>query len=146
MEKKKEPRKNPLVVIKTNGRIKQVLHCKDGKTKQQYKDSSDINKINDQARKSGLVTNLNRHPAFFADVTGIPNYEDSLNLVVEANESFMMLDPRVRERFDNDPGKLLGFLSNPKNRAEAELLGIVEKKIEPTPPPPPIPPKDGGEQ
>jgi len=34
------------------------------------------------------------------------------------------LDPYIRERFNNDPGKLLKFIDDPKNLEEGRKLGI----------------------
>ena len=40
----------------------------------------------------------------------------------------MSLDSRVRKRFNNDPSELLAFLSDDRNRSEAEKLNLLSVK------------------
>lgn len=61
------------------------------------------------------------------DHTVLPqDYQAALNLVLEGNQAFNNLASETRKRFDNDPKKLLTFLSDPKNHEEAIKLGIKE--------------------
>lgn len=54
---------------------------------------------------------------------------------MEAENSFNMLPSEIRNRFQNDPGQLIGYLSDEKNNEEAYKLGL---KIRPKPPEPTI--------
>lgn len=71
-----------------------------------------------------------------------------LEIVRQADEAFSTLDAKTRERFANDPNRLVEFLSDPANRSEAEKLGLVAPKAPIVAPKAPIdqPPEaaDGG--
>lgn len=101
-----------------------------GLTKQSFAGEVNINQIIASYEKTGMVTHLNAKAPFFGDVSDISPYQDALNIVNKANELFSGMDAVVRERFDNDPAKMIGFLENPSNLEEALKLGIVVKRPE----------------
>lgn len=115
-----------------------VLYFEDKSLTQQHaKDECDINLIVENAKRGADISSkINPNTPRYGDFTGLPTYKDALNMVVKANEMFMSLDAFVRERFDNDPGKLLAFLDNPDNRAEGVKLGLINQPppVAPTPP------------
>ena len=62
----------------------------------------------------------------FGDFTDAPtSLHDAYNRILDAQVNFLELPSAVRERFANDPMRLLSFLSDPGNRAEAQKLGLV---------------------
>lgn len=97
-------------------------------TVQADKDKCDINKIMDRYHKSGMVTHLSGRGGSYLDVSEFQGYRESLEIVRHADEAFAGLSAKVRDRFKNDPVQLLAFLSDPKNREEAESLGLVQKR------------------
>jgi len=116
------------------------LACLDiSKTQQQFKDECDINTI---VRLFGITGKLpeNVHAPTFGDFFEVDDFHSAQNAVRNAAESFMRLPANVRERFGNDPQQLIVFVSDDRNRKEAEALGLVF-----TPPPslshPPLPNK-----
>lgn len=100
-------------------------------TKQEFKDEVNVNSIMRKYFATGALPNINESRAFFGDVSGVGDYRESLELVRNANESFMNLPSKIRNRFDNDPGKLLDFLDTPSNKKEAEELGIIPSSAKP---------------
>lgn len=110
------------------------ISCKGGVTQKHYRSQCDINSIVDKARRTGLVTHVNSKKAFYGDVSGVPDYQTALSLVQNANDKFMALPARVRDRFMNNPANLLDFLSKNENRDEAVKLGLIE----PLPPAPKV--------
>lgn len=101
-------------------------------TQQHQKDEADINTI---VRKFGLTGQLPqdlRVPQY-GDFTGISDYQTALNAVMQANESFLQLPAKIREKFHNDPEQFVNFCLDEKNRKEAEELGLVLAKKEPVP-------------
>lgn len=107
------------------------LACEEGssKTKQSFKDESDINNI---VSNFGLLGNTPDMPLpeHFGDFTEVTDYQTALNMVRQAGESFLTVPAHVRERFNNDPGVLMAFLGQETNRQEAIALGLI--------PPPPL--------
>ena len=100
----------------------------DGRTKQSFKEECDVNNIVNRWLKSGLMPSANVVPAQFLDVSEIPDYQTSLNLVNQANAMFANLPANVRDRFDNNPAKLLSFVQDKSNLEEAINLGLCERR------------------
>lgn len=99
----------------------------------EHVDACDVNKVVNRAFKNGQVDlaqvpKSNRVPTF-GDFTGVTTYQDACNRVVKMNNEFMALDPKIRLQFDNDPQKLVDFLSKPENREEAIKLGLLPKPV-----------------
>lgn len=106
-------------------------------TIQSAKDECDINLIVDRAKRGISPVAYDGVPQF-GDFSEVGTYQEALDQVIRAQEAFGELPSRVRERFDNEPAKLLAFLANPANREEAISLGLVE-----APQVPQESPKDG---
>ena len=103
----------------------------EGVTQQQFKAECDINEIVRRFGVTGELPNGVSMP-LSGDFTGVTDYHSALNLVRQAQEGFMELPASVRERFDNDPARVLAFLDDESNRDEAVRLGIVAKPPEVT--------------
>lgn len=110
---------------------------------QQFKDESDINFIADRFGLTGELPTVLQLPKY-ADFTGIFDFQQAQNAVRTALEQFMTLPAKLRTRFDNQPQKLLTFLEDPENYAEAIFLGLVNKPAI-TPEPAPLAPATKGE-
>jgi len=101
------------------------LACKDASLTQQHqKDQADINYIIDQFNVTGILPTSPISPQY-GDFSGIGDYQSALNAVIAMEDEFMALPANVRARFENDPEKLLDFMSNDKNRDEAIKLGLI---------------------
>lgn len=61
----------------------------------------------------------------FGDFTGIPDYQESLDKMREALDLFADLPLHIRQRFSDDPVKLLEFMQDKNNLDEAVELGLV---------------------
>lgn len=113
-----------------------------GFTVQADREDADINKIIARFNKSGQLPPTFRGEPFYGDVSELGDLQESLIKIKEADELFMSYPAELRERFDNDPVKLVDFLKDEKNRKEAEDLGLVVRQPEPVevPPVPPVVP------
>jgi len=102
-------------------------------TKVAHKDECDVNNVLRRYDQTGLITHVNTAVARYGDFSEINEYQESLNLVIEAQQSFGALPSAIRERFANNPGKFLEFVTNPANIDEMCDLGLAEKRSpEPT--------------
>lgn len=99
------------------------------RTKQSFKDECDINRIMARYAATGTLDFVNRREAQFLDVSDI-DFQNAMKIVTESREAFMTLPSAVRDRFNNDPAQLLGFLSDDSNREEAIKMGLVIKPID----------------
>lgn len=98
---------------------------------QQFKDDSDPNVIMAKFARTQDHSLLQVRSPQYGDFTGIGDYQSALNAVIAAEEGFMELDAKIRSRFNNDPGQLLAFLSDGRNREEAISLGLIDAPAEP---------------
>lgn len=104
-----------------------------GKTEQHHKAECDINNVIKKYDKTGLITHVNTAKATYGDYTDINEYQESLNIVIKAENAFMEMPSSIRKKFGNDPGLFMEFISNPDNLEEMITLGIAERPITPVP-------------
>lgn len=115
---------DPVIVdgVATNRRVL-------SKTSQDKKDSTDMKRIIDRAKKGKIPLDLllsqNKRKGVFADFTNAPDYVEAKNRVIRVEQAFMTLDPKIRKEFDNDPAKYVAFVLDPKNEAKAIEMGIL---------------------
>lgn len=119
---------------------KPKLVCGESLTQQQFKEECDINKILERALRTGVLPVV--PGAIYGDFTDVASYQDAHDALIRANEAFMSLPARIRDRFDNDPARLLEFLSDEANREEAVKLGLVEESQPPEEVAVPVAPSD----
>lgn len=107
-------------------------------TKQAFKDECDINKIVERHAAQGtldeyLGLSFQQRSGQYLDLSESVDFQTAHNIVQNAQNAFNSLPARVRERFQNDPGQFLEFMSDPKNAEEAVTLGLAEKVSNPLP-------------
>lgn len=93
-------------------------------TKQEFAAENDINYIVERARVTGELPQKRTEPVY-GDFTSVPEYQEALNIVNEAENAFQSLPSIIRERFQNNPAMMLDFMADPKNRPEAVALGLI---------------------
>lgn len=101
----------------------------DSVVQQQFKDECDINVIVKRFGLTGELPNGIDMPVS-GDFTGVTDFHTAMNMVRQAQESFQELPGEIRERFNNDPAKVIAFLENANNRDEAVRLGMIAKPVE----------------
>jgi len=100
------------------------------RTQQHFKDESDINKIIANYRKTGVLTDPLRAPSrtpYYGDFTSLGDYHTQQNAVINTQTRFNRLPAHIRDRFENDPTTLITWINDPKNKEEAEKLGLRPK-------------------
>ena len=123
-------------------------------THQEFVKESNINSIMAKYKKTGQLPMVQGRP-MFGDFASLPEYQDALNLVLDAETAFADLPSEIRTRFGNDPAEFVEFCSNPDNLDEAVELGLAKAPkpdITDEGGPPPVypdenksPPAEGGE-
>lgn len=105
-------------------------------TVQSARKECDINEI---VRRFGVTGELpvSRRVPLDVGFYDLVDFRSCLDAVRRAEQSFESMPANVRSRFDNDPGKLVDFVMDDKNRAEAEKLGLVRPAPAPAPSPDP---------
>lgn len=59
-----------------------------------------------------------------------------MNVLRQAQESFMQLNAKARARFQNDPQQFMEFMHNAENQEEAIRLGLATRREKPEEKPP----------
>lgn len=104
-------------------------------TVQSDADEANINKIVAKMEKGQMSFRMNAAPPFYGDVSEFDGLADAVEKVLSANDLFMDMSASIRERFDNDPVKMVEFLEDEANRAEAIKLGmVIEEPVAPVAP------------
>ncbi len=96
------------------------------KTQQHFTEESNINTIMKKYARTGILGTGNgtRKPQF-GDYTGV-DYREMQTKVAEQAEVFDAMPSKIRNRFGNNVGNLLDFISKKENKEEAIKLGLVE--------------------
>lgn len=97
----------------------------DDRTKQSFRDETNINNIIAKFKRTGVLEGARSTPPRFADFGTATDFMEVQNLLIEAKEQFMSLPAKLRTLFQNDPARLLAWLENPANRAQAIELGLI---------------------
>ena len=97
-------------------------------TQQQFAEEADINAIIERYRSTGYLSDpLNpslRNPSF-GDFSSESSYLEAQLIIARSQEMFDQLPSSLRERFSNDPSKLLAFVDDASNFDEAVKLGLL---------------------
>lgn len=109
-----------------DGGIDRPTVCKEKTlTRQSEADACDINFIMKRYEKTGILP-VSAKEAAFTDVSEVGSFREALDVIQRAEEGFMQLPAKVRERFGNDAVAFVDFCSDPANLAELQDLGVVE--------------------
>lgn len=107
-----------------------VLYCNDPSlTHQSFKAECDIRNIMKRYTKTGVLTHVNSMSPQYLDASVVPDYQESLNLIISAQETFDSLPSTLRKRFNNDPLEFLSFTSDESNRLEMAKLGLLNDDV-----------------
>lgn len=91
----------------------------------------DINNIVAKFIRTGVLPGVNAAQVF-ADVSDALSYHEAMDIVLNAENQFMSLDAKTRQRFGNDPAQFMDFVHDPQNEAEMIKLGLAKAKPSPT--------------
>lgn len=96
-------------------------------TKQEFTDSVDPNKLLERAQRGQDISFAFRSSEpQYGDFTQVPSsYHEAITAVTEARQTFMQLDPAIRQKFGNDPARFLDFALDPKNIEELVTMGLA---------------------
>lgn len=100
----------------------------DDMTQQQFKDECDINVIVANFGITGLAPQLTQMPTYGDYTNEITDYQTAQNVIAQANQAFGELPSKIRERFQNDPQKLMEYMAEEGHENELRDLGLLPPK------------------
>ncbi|WNK13564.1 MAG: internal scaffolding protein [Microvirus sp.] len=120
-------------------KLKIQLNCSDpSRTKQSFRDECDVNQIMARYLQTGVLDFQQQYEPQYGDVPS-DDFQASMEKVAHARQMFADMPAKLRDRFNNDPGRFLAFVQDDANLPEARLLGLVAT----TPPAPSTKPVTG---
>jgi len=72
------------------------------------------------------LTHLQQREPVYIDTTGT-EFMNAMLVVAEAKTRFAELPAEIRNRFENDPAKLLDFVHDPDNLEESIKWGFIDR-------------------
>ena len=99
-------------------------------TQQQFAAEADINNIIARYERTGILVDPlidRRGEPMYGDFSNIDSFFEAQVKVARAKELFEALPAKIRDRFGHDPGRLIEFVEDEKNRDEAIELGLIER-------------------
>lgn len=94
-----------------------------GRTKQAFKDSTDINKILRKAQKVGSLSHLQRHGAIYGDFASMPTDPLEAKEALDRGQAiFNDLPSEVRKDFNQDPFAFFAYVNDPRVAGKLEQL------------------------
>jgi phage internal scaffolding protein len=95
-------------------------------TQQHFAKEADIKTIIKKHDRTGIISHVARGIAQYGDYSEVNEYRESLDIVRQADASFMALPAELRAMFDNDAGEFFEFVTNPANDDKMVELGLKE--------------------
>ena len=100
-------------------------------TQQHFANEADVKTIIKKHDRTGIISHVARGVAQYGDYSEVNEYREALDMVNNANNSFMELPSEIRAMFENDAGSFFEFATNPANDEKMVELGL--KKAPPLP-------------
>ncbi len=97
-----------------NGPLTQVTEYKDGRTKQSFKDETDIKKILHRAQKAGTLSHLQKYEGSYSDFADFDFLDAQLQLT-KGREVFDALPSEIRKEFGQSQAAFFEFVNDPAN-------------------------------
>jgi len=89
----------------------------DGRTKQAFKDETDIQKIMARAEKAGTISHLEKFEGVYADYSDF-DFHEQTNKLTQGREIFDELPAEVRKEFGQSPAAFFAYVNDPANVGE----------------------------
>ncbi len=96
-----------------DGRLIQPTY-KDGRTKQSFKDETDINKILSRAQKAGTMSHLEKYEGTYGDFSDF-DFLDATIQLTKGREVFDALPSELRMEFGQSPAAFFAYVNDPAN-------------------------------
>ena len=122
----------PYTYHKDENSLATGLKCPEPTLAQQHaKDETDLNIILEKMMHTGTMP-LGDSMGGYGDFSEATDYHTIMNRLKDADNAFMSLDARIRDRFANDPSRLIDFMNEESNRDEAIRLGLIDPRLTPS--------------
>lgn len=97
--------------------LREPLDYGDGRTKQSFKDETDIQKIMARADRAGTISHLEKFEGVYADYADFDFHEQTQKLT-QGREIFDQLPAELRKEFGQSPAAFFSYVNDPANKDE----------------------------
>jgi len=92
----------------------------DGRTKQSFKDETDIAKIMARFDRTGTISHLAKFEGTYSDFSDFDFHEQS-NMLARGEQIFAELPAEIRREFSQSPAAFFQYVNDPENRKMKDL-------------------------
>ena len=106
----------------------------DGRTKQSFKDETDVNVIIKKHARMGTLSHLEQWGGQYGDFSDF-DFHEAQNRIAQGTSMFEQLPSSVRNQFRNDPAAFFDFVTDQENAGQLEKLlpELAESRDAPLP-------------
>lgn len=118
-----------------SARVRVPFTCEDeSRTQQHFKDECDIDRILKKYSATGFLVDplTPRRDPLFGDFSESMSFMEAQTRIARVREAFDSLPSQIRDRFGNDPFRLLSWCEDPENAEEAVKLGLLPESALPS--------------
>lgn len=112
-------------------------------TKQSMAQQCDINYILNQYQRTGMISHINSMQPSFEELPSDFDYQSSLNVLQQADNTFSQLPAKIRDHFGNSPLRFLEAFNDPTQEATLRGFGLFQAASLPDKPQDPLAPPTG---
>jgi phage internal scaffolding protein len=105
----------------------------ESKTEQAHKSEVDINNIVKRAGAGELIAKVNALQNWTYDDVTNNDFQEAMNAIIKARDTFSAVPSQIRKRFNNDPAAFMDFVRNPDNKQELVEMGLATAEVAPGP-------------
>ncbi len=89
----------------------------DGRTKQSFKDDTDINKIMARFDRTGTISHMSKYEGVYADFSDF-DFQVQTQRLTRGREIFDALPAELRREFGQSPAAFFAYVNDPANAAD----------------------------
>lgn len=95
------------------------------RVEQSHKEEVNINNI---VKRHGmdLIAKTAALQSFTFDDNPNNDFQETMNMILQAEKSFSSIPSEIRKKFDNDPAKFMDYLHNPDNKDQLIEWGLAK--------------------
>ena len=116
--------------IEWHDRIPDIKDFGPGKTKQSFKDSTDVNKIVAKAARTGSLSHLQKYEGVYGDFSDF-DFMEAQNQLARGKQIFEELPAEIRREFGQNPGAFFEFVNNADNKDTEKMKRIFGELAKP---------------
>jgi phage internal scaffolding protein len=105
-------------------------------TEQSHKNSCDIHGIMRRYEKTGVLEHTQKYEGKYGGFPGSIDFQEHMNIIIEAEKMFMTVPAKIRAQFNNEPGEFVDYMQDDKNYDQIKEWGFdVSHMTNPNPQP-----------